>query len=1080
MDPERSSADESAFPDTNVVLDKPVPIIPSASLEAVQAEVPLNTPHSEIIKPPSQHHWLRWTAFAAVSALLIGGGSLLAITRGHNSASQLSAGDFSTVRIPLGELAAQVDQDVVTPKKIQINGALQITNSLLLTPGTQPINPQIGELYYDKLTNRISYYDGLDFQKVGSGNTTVINVTNNTGNVISNVTNILSGVGDGVQLQAASPGTPQIGNFNISGTGTVGTLSTSIISSNGNAIYINPSIVDTTPLPPGTLIDVGTTTSVGIPDGPNRSDLFATKAFLGTTGGKLKTLSSYFTGGSSSSHIQFALYDDDGDVPSHPGALLASSQVASLVPNSWNTLTMPGITLNPNTTYWMAVITDDAAATRPSATSSGASCFVFITFGGMPSNFPGCYKVDVNYSVYMTYVTSAAASGNVSVAQATINQDGSVLLHNSEDSSTAFEIQNATGGAVFNVDTVNDRIAIGKTNAQYKLDIAAGDINLSTGHSIRFGGLPVLTNTNAGVVAISSMTSGGSVRVQADGFSVQDMNAGHKNLNIDSNGAAVFSNKTNSTAGFQVQNATAQNVFTIDTTNNQIILGNDGTASTVSVAGIRGGNVSGNNQSGKNLVISAGNGTGTGGSGDIIFNTASGVSNPLVTLDSTTGAEGNTTTGVSWSHTIGNHPDEILIVAANAQAGSNPATVTSVTYNGVPLTMLATLSAAESAGGVWYMVNPPAGAHTVTVTYSGTFGGVGAEATSFYNVDQANPIGGFNTQTVNFGTSVSTTLTGTNAGQLVFDALLSRQDLGFPIPGTNQIQPYEQLANNVNTGSYKNGNGGSTTMTWAGTGVGSSLNQIVLALNPEPNVTPDPLSEALRLTQSGTVGIALSASENALASISLGGTADRNIVLNQNPTTGAGHSLTVQAGGGAIGNNNGGNLVLQGGFATGTGTAGSVIVRPAANSSLAFLVQNADASSNVFSVDTTNKLVTVTKLAVTGDITLSGHLATTGTTPAIAAGAAACTTPTVSVVGTDTAGTITVTTGTGCSGSGTLATLTFSTAFAAAPHMTLTPASATALGLGVYVSPTTTVAALTTGSTATSTTTYKWNYITIQ
>jgi hypothetical protein len=1012
---------------------------------------------------------------SSIVCALIGGG-IFVFTHQSSNKSRYLAGDFGVIRIPLNTLEAKSAAKLVAG--IQINGTLQVTDSLLLGPSAQPSNPQLGQIYLDKTSRKLGYYDGLQFQTLGN--------STGVGNLITNVTTVLSGTGNGVQLQASSPGSRQIGHFNISGTGAVGKLVTTVIDSNGGTFYINP--VSTTTQQQ---IIVGTPASVGLntvgstvepPQAGWRDNVSATKVTMGEIGGTSTSIAVYFNGGTPGDHVQVGLYEDDGNVPSRPGAMLAGSASVALTPNGFTTVPIPSTLLNANTSYWIAVNTDSTTVGRAYVGGSKSTCFKFSNYGFMPNPFStsGCFFDDHVYSMYLNYLMGAGTSGSLSSAAMAVGVNGQVLFQNSADSNTAFQVQNATGtNTIFNIDTLNGRIAIGKASPQYKLDIAGGDINLSTGRSVRFGGVQVLnSNADNSVVSVTNFASGGMVAVQADGgFAVRDADANNTFLNISSSGATTLKNKTDSTAALQVQNAASKNVFTIDTTANQIILGNDGTAANVSVTGIRGGAASGNNITGKNLEITAGNGTGTGGSGDIVFKTASGVSNPQVTFDSTNGNQDGGTNTMTWSHTTGNHPDPILIVAVNSQDNSSPATATSVTYNGVALTLLTNASTSQAIGSVWYLINPPTGSHAVVATYNGSSLGIGGESTTFYNVDQTNPIANFNSQSISFGLSVSTTVTGTNAGMVVFDALLSRQSLGVSTQGNGQTQLYQQLATNVNAGSYRTGVAGSTTMSWSGNNVGAGINHIVVALNPEPNITPDPLTEALRITQSGTVGIALTETESTSASISLGGSADRTIAINQNPTTGAGHSLTVQAGGGAIGNNNGGNLILQGGIATGTGTSGSVIVRPASNTSLAFQVQNADSSSVVLSVDTTSKIVQVINLGV------SGHIITSGTTPGIAAGAAACTTPTATISGNDTSGVISVTTGTGCASSGVLATVTFASVFGAAPHVLLTPAGASALALGVYVNSTTTTASsftIDTASTPTNSTVYKWNYIVLQ
>ncbi|GAC1603610.1 MAG: hypothetical protein NVS3B29_08400 [Candidatus Saccharimonadales bacterium] len=77
---------------------------------------------------------------------------------------------------------------------------------------------------------------------------------------------------------------------------------------------------------------------------------------------------------------------------------------------------------------------------------------------------------------------------------------------------------------------------------------------------------------------------------------------------------------------------------------------------------------------------------------------------------------------------------------------------------------------------------------------------------------------------------------------------------------------------------------------------------------------------------------------------------------------------------------------------------------------------------------------------VGGDITVNGHLVTGGPVPTVVAGTAACANPTVSIAGTDTAGTVAITAGANaCAASGILAAVTFSKAFAGSPRIILTP-----------------------------------------
>lgn len=161
---------------------------------------------------------------------------------------------------------------------------------------------------------------------------------------------------------------------------------------------------------------------------------------------------------------------------------------------------------------------------------------------------------------------------------------------------------------------------------------------------------------------------------------------------------------------------------------------------------------------------------------------------------------------------------------------------------------------------------------------------------------------------------------------------------------------------------------------------------------------------------------------------------------------------------------------------------GQTLIKTPTNSASAFQIQN-NLGASVLTADTSSMTVTVQKLVITADLTVNGHLISGGSTPGIAAGPAACTSPTVSVSGNDTAGTITVTTGTGCGATGKLATITFAGAFGSTPRVNLTPAGATAVALAAYVDNATVSTStfdLDSTASASNTTTYIWNYLVVQ
>lgn len=151
-------------------------------------------------------------SLSIVTLLLIGGA--FAFIQRTGRVTQLEAGSFAPVTLPLGKFA-NVNTTTETAQTLKVNGRLEVTGSIVLSPGTQPANPVAGQFYFDQTSNLLRYYNGQQFVDVGGGGTSVTNVISDEGGAGSTAA---------VLLQASSPGTLQTGNFRISGTGTVGEL----------------------------------------------------------------------------------------------------------------------------------------------------------------------------------------------------------------------------------------------------------------------------------------------------------------------------------------------------------------------------------------------------------------------------------------------------------------------------------------------------------------------------------------------------------------------------------------------------------------------------------------------------------------------------------------------------------------------------------------------------------------------------------------------------------------------------------------------------------------------------------------
>lgn len=380
---------------------------------------------------------------------------------------------------------------------------------------------------------------------------------------------------------------------------------------------------DTPPPPAGTNVDIGTTTSLLSSNTSYRTGTsqLAIKVTTGPGGGTLQSLSAYVLANSGYT-FYLGLYTDDGNFPnSRPDALLAQTAATTSVASQWNTApVLAPVTLDPYTSYWIAIglppnIVIPQGSGGPSHTiCSGPALFSAPTMGAHWSDknsYCAGYGTS-DLSLYATYLTDPADSsaGN---AMFSLSNTGQALFRATEDSTRAFRVQDATNGAtLFNINSVTGNLSIGKKDANYKLDIAGGDINLSNGTSLRFGGSAAVYGNST-----STVVTGGTVNVQSANFRVQSADGGTNYLTITSGvatfagattfssttahtGAATFSstatlngatsinntltNKVTSASAFKIQNGSSVDLFVADTTNRIItVKGADTTFASLTV-----------------------------------------------------------------------------------------------------------------------------------------------------------------------------------------------------------------------------------------------------------------------------------------------------------------------------------------------------------------------------------------------------------------------------------------------------------------------------------------------------------------
>lgn len=177
--------------------------------------------------------------------------------------------------------------------------------------------------------------------------------------------------------------------------------------------------------------------------------------------------------------------------------------------------------------------------------------------------------------------------------------------------------------------------------------------------------------------------------------------------------------------------------------------------------------------------------------------------------DRSSSATGSTAQ-LNWSHTVGTGANRLLVVGvAIRNAGK---TVTGVSYAGRPLTFLQARNNHDGAVRVeqWYLVAPPSGTGTVSVTLSGSVKVVGG-ALSMTGTDQVSPFRGLASQgSTDTGTDNPMVADSSGVGELVITAVATDGAAGKSLaPLAGQAQAWKLY---YGTGGGDVTGGGSSTV----------------------------------------------------------------------------------------------------------------------------------------------------------------------------------------------------------------------------------------------------------------------------
>jgi hypothetical protein len=221
-------------------------------------------------------------------------------------------------------------------------------------------------------------------------------------------------------------------------------------------------------------------------------------------------------------------------------------------------------------------------------------------------------------NLYRVSAQTLKTDGGLSIGN-NLTVNGSALLQNAINSTTALQLQNSSGSSLFTADTVNSRIAINQATATYTLDVA-GDIN-ATG-IYRVNGIQLasanlsdsaniaklnvsqtFTGDNIFSSASNSFTGNGSGLTVLNGSNISSGTIADARLsnnvallngtgpqtftgNNAFTGTAIFKNAADSASAVQIQNsAGTSNLFMADTTDTRIGIAAAAPAFTLDVGG---------------------------------------------------------------------------------------------------------------------------------------------------------------------------------------------------------------------------------------------------------------------------------------------------------------------------------------------------------------------------------------------------------------------------------------------------------------------------------------------------------------
>ena len=289
-------------------------------------------------------------------------------------------------------------------------------------------------------------------------------------------------------------------------------------------------------------------------------------------------------------HYIVGIYTDSSGAP---GSLIASSAQGTLTAGHWNTLPISA-SLAASTTYWLAFSTDTTNSSInfiPFNAGAGNHAYIsgWVTAG---SNLPASFGVPTFTSSALDSIYANVTSSGSLATTLTVNPSSGVNVQTPTNTATAFQVQNAAGGSLINVDSTASKVTFGNITSSLGAGLA-GNLVLADGSADNFSATlnssTLTANRNIslpdadGTICLSSGNctgSGGGVLGSGSNNKIAKFTGAGSigDSSISDTGSSVTVQPTsNSASAFQVQNSSGASLFNVDSADSQVTAGTSNT-----------------------------------------------------------------------------------------------------------------------------------------------------------------------------------------------------------------------------------------------------------------------------------------------------------------------------------------------------------------------------------------------------------------------------------------------------------------------------------------------------------------------